>query len=273
MSMKSASRNALFLVLACCLPLLGACAAYDAEIPQTQAEAAPPEPVRELTEEEKIIARYIEAIGGEEAIRAHTSMTTKGAFEMPAMGMSGDATAYAMAPNKTLAIITLPGMGEIVEGTNGDVAWAEDPMQGPRLLDGKMLADAKREARFHAALEYDVLYPDQKAAGETEWDGQTAHQLDLVDTDGNESSHYFAADTGLLIGIEATDTNEMGTMNVTITMGGYQEFGDMLFPTSTLFSMPDMGFEFTQTTESVTFDDVDPSVFEPSDSIKALLPE
>ena len=43
MSMKSASRSALFLALACCLPLLGACAAYDAEIPQTQAEAAPPE--------------------------------------------------------------------------------------------------------------------------------------------------------------------------------------------------------------------------------------
>ncbi len=271
MSFKSTSRNALF-ALACCGLILGACAAYEAgEAPAAAAPEPPPPP--ELTEEQKIIARYIEASGGEDAIRAHTSMTIKGGFEMPAMGMSGDTTTYAMAPDKTLAMITLPGMGEIVNGTNGDVAWAEDPMQGPRVLDGDMLADARRQARFYAQLEYDAMYPEQTAAGETEWDGQTAQQLDLVDTDGNESSHYFATDTGLLIGIEATQTNEMGTMDVTITMGDYEEFGGMLVPTSTVFSMPSMGMEFTQTVDSVTFDDVEPSVFEPSDAIKALLPE
>ena len=142
MSFKSTSRNALF-ALACCGLILGACAAYEAgEAPAAAAPEPPPPP--ELTEEQKIIARYIEASGGEDAIRAHTSMTIKGGFEMPAMGMSGDTTTYAMAPDKTLAMITLPGMGEIVNGTNGDVAWAEDPMQGPRVLDGDMLADARR---------------------------------------------------------------------------------------------------------------------------------
>ena len=269
MSFKSTSRNALF-ALACCGLILGACAAYEAgEAPAAAAPEPPPPP--ELTEEQKIIARYIEASGGEDAIRAHTSMTIKGGFEMPAMGRSGDATTYSLAPDKTLALISLPGMGEIVTGTNGDVAWAEDPMQGPRLLDGQMLADARRQARFYVQLEYDDLYPEQKAAGETEWNGQTAHQLDLVDTDGNESSHYFAADTGLLIGIEATQTNEMGTMDVAITMSDFKEFGGILVPTSTLMSMPSMGMEFTQTVDSVTFDDVEPSVFEPSDAIKALL--
>ena len=269
MSLKSTSRNALF-ALACCGLLLGGCAAYEAgEAPTSAAPEPPPPP--ELTEEQKIIARHVEAVGGKEAIQAHTSMTTKGAFEMPAMGMSGEATAYAMAPDKALALISLPGMGEIVNGTNGEVAWAEDPMQGPRVLDGDMLADARRQARFHAQLEYDELYPEQTAAGETEWDGQTAHQLDLVDTDGNESSHYFATDTGLLIGIEATQTNEMGTMDVTITLSDYKEFGGILIPTSSLLAMPSMGMEVTQTVDSVTFDDVDPSVFEPSDAIKALL--
>ena len=271
MTLKSLSRSAL-LTLACCGLLLGACAAYDAgEAPVSAAPEPPPPP--ELTEEQKIIARYIEASGGEDAIRAHASMTIKGGFEMPAMGMSGDATLYSMAPDKTLARISLPGFGEIVNGADGDLAWAEDPMQGARVLDGEMLADAKRQARFYAQLEYDVLYPEQKAAGETEWNGQAAYQLDLIDTDGNESSHYFATDTGLLVGIETTQANEMGTMDVTLTMSDYKEFGGMLLATSTVFSMPAMGMEFTQTVESVTFDDVDPSVFEPSDAIKALLPE
>ena len=269
MSFKSLSRRGL-LVPACCCLILGGCAAYEAgEAPAPAAPEPPPPP--ELTEEQKLVARYVEAIGGEEAIRAHSSMTSKGAFEMPAMGMSGNAIEYSMAPDKTVAIINIPGIGENVTGYNGEIGWAEDPMQGARVLDGEMLAQAKREARFYAQLEYDELFPEQTAVGETEWNGQTVNQLDLVDPDGNESSQYFATDTGLLIGMETTQSSEMGTMEVTITMNDYQDFGGVLFPASTTISLASMGIEFTQTIESVTWDDVDPSVFEPSDAIKALL--
>ncbi len=271
MSLHSRPRRTL-LALACCGLMLGACAAYEAGGAPAPAAPEPPPPP-ELTEEQKVIARYVEAVGGEDAIRAHTSMTVTGSFEMPAMGMVGDAVEYRMAPGKSLAKISLPGFGEIVNGTNGDIAWAEDPMQGARLLDGQMAADAKRLARFYLDLEFEDLYPEQKAVGESEWNGQAAYQLDLVDTDGNESSQYFAVDTGLLIGVEATQTNEMGTMEVTLTMSDHEEFGGRLFPTKTVMAMPSMGIEIVQTTESVTFDDVLPSVFEPSDAIKALLPE
>ncbi len=66
---------------------------------------------------------------------------------------------------------------------------------------------------------------------------------------------------------------EMGTMETSTVIGGYKEFGGVLFATSSTTSVTSMGMEFIQTVESVTFDDVDPSVFEPSDAIKALLPE
>ncbi len=176
-----------------------------------------------------------------------------------------------MAPDKTLARINLPGMGETVQAYNGEIGWAEDPMQGARLLDGEMLAQTRREARFYAQLEYDELFPEQTTAGETEWNGQAAYQIDLVDADGNESSQFFAKDTGLMIGLEATMTNEMGTADMSVNISDYKEFGGIMIPTSTVMNV--MGMEMTQTIESVTWDDVDPSVFEPSDSIKALLPE
>ena len=62
-------------------------------------------------------------------------------------------------------------------------------------------------------------------------------------------------------------------METSSTVGEYKEFGGILFATSTTTSIPSFGMEMTQTIESVTFDDVDPSVFEPSEAIKALLPE
>ena len=264
-------RHRTVLALACCALILGACSARNADLPppqELQADVAPPQ---ELTETQKIIARYVEALGGEEVLRSHTSATTKGTFEMPAMGMSGEMTVHQMAPNKSLSRIVLPGMGEIVEGYNGEIAWAEDPMQGARLVEGQMLKDEARNARFNAELEYDEIYPEQMMAGETEWNGQASYQVDLVDADGNDSSHYFAKDTGLLIGIETTMTNETGTADITISMSDYKDFGGLMAPASMVIGV--MGMEMVTTVDSVTFDDVDESVFVPSDAIKALLPE
>lgn len=225
----------------------------------------------ELPSPAEIIARFVDALGGDDALRAFSSATTTGVFEMPAMGMSGDMTVYQMAPDKMLATITIPGMGERVQAYNGEIAWAEDPMQGTLLIEGEMLAQERRNARFYTELEYDELYAEQTVAGEMEWNGQAVYQLDLVDPDGNESSQYFARDTGLLVGGEMTTTNEMGTMDMTIHFSEYKEFDGVMIPTST--TMHVMGMDMIQTVESVSWDDVDPGVFEPSEAVKALLPE
>lgn len=270
MSFKSLGRLTL-LALACCGLILGACSAYEADPPPSQADSAPPEPPPELTEEEKIFARHVEAIGGEDAIRAHTSMTLKGSFAIPAMGMSGDLTIYLQAPDKGIVHVSFPGLGENIQAYNGEIGWSEDPMQGARLLEGAELSAFKRQVRIHSDLEYDEIYSERTAAGETEWDGQAAHQVDLVDADGNESSRYFAVDTSLFIGEESTTTTEMGTVETSTTLSDYKEFGGVLLATSTTTNIPSFGVEFVQTIESVTFDDDDPSAFEPSDAIKALL--
>jgi len=65
----------------------------------------------ELPEADEIIDRHIEAIGGEDAIRAHSSATAKGAFEAPAVGMSADMTLYQVAPDQGLLHINMPGIG------------------------------------------------------------------------------------------------------------------------------------------------------------------
>lgn len=225
----------------------------------------------ELPSPGEVTARFVEALGGEDALRSYSSATTTGTFDMPAMGMSGDMTVYQMAPDKTLTTVSFPGIGESVQGYNGEIAWADDAMQGTRLIEGEMLAQQQREARFYSELEYDEIYPEQTVAGETEWNGQAVYQLDLVDSDGNESSQYFARDTGLLVGGESTETNEMGTVDVTLHFSEYKEFDGVMIPTTTTISM--MGMEMSMTFESVSWDDVDPGVFEPSDAVKALLPE
>lgn len=260
MSLHTRSRQAAF-ALSCCTLIIGTSLAVSPMLGDDHDLPTPAE----------IVVRFVEAVGGEEAMRLHTSSTTKAAFEMPAMGLSGETTIYQMAPDKYLERTVLAGMGETVTAYNGEIGWASDPMQGTRILDGQVLKDTARTARFYAELEYDQVYPEQTTAGEADWNGHATYKVDLVDEDGNESSHYFAKDTGLLIGIETTQTSELGTADITISSSDYKQFGRLMTPSRVAISF--MGMEMTQTIESVTWDDVDPSVFEPSDAIKALLPD
>ena len=222
---------------------------------------------------DEIIARHIEAIGGEDAIRAHTSSTTTGTFEMPAMGMSGDLTVYQQAPDMGLVRIVVPGFGENIQAYNGQIGWSEDPTQGSRLLEGAELNALKRQSSPHAELEYKEHFPERTTIGEAEWNGEAAWQVDLVDVDGNESSRYYSKDTGLLLGEETTQTTDMGPTEATNTLADYTEFGGLMVATTTITNLVSIGMEFVLNIESVTFDNVDPSVFEPSEAIKALLPE
>ncbi len=189
------------------------------------------------------------------------------------MGISAPSMVYAIAPDRMIIKSEMPGFGDNVQGYNGEIGWIDNPMQGAQILEGEMLDQMKRQARFYADLERADLFPQQTTAGETEWNGEAAYQIDIVDVDGNEMSQYFARETGLLVGTEGTQTTDMGPMDVTITIGDYKEFGGILIATSTSTNLVSAGMEIIQTVESVSFDDIDPSVFEPSDAIKALLPE
>ncbi len=248
--------------LAGCILLLGAALS-----------AAPLFADDELPSPEEIVARHVEALGGEAALRAHASVTTNGTFEVPAMGMSAPMTILQIAPDQGIVRISMPGMGESVQAYNGEIAWVEDPMQGNRVLEGAELNAMKRQFDLHADLKYGEHYPQRATAGEAEWNGEAAYKVDLVDADGTEASRYFSVETGLLLGQEASVSNEMGTMEATTTWSDYKEFGGVMFATSVTTNLVSVGMEFIQTVESMTFDDVDPSAFEPSDAIKALLPE
>ena len=82
----------------------------------------------DLPTPQQLVAKYVEAIGGEKAIRATTSMYTTGTMEMGAMGMSGAVEISVKAPNRMLMRMELPSIGVITTGFDGEVAWMDNPM-------------------------------------------------------------------------------------------------------------------------------------------------
>jgi hypothetical protein len=101
----------------------------------------------------EIIAKYVTAIGGESEIRKITSMKQVGTLNVPAIGLSATMEAYMAAPNKMATKTSIPGMGEMLQGTNGTVAWDVNPMAG-RACSPTRNSRRVRERRLYASLLY-----------------------------------------------------------------------------------------------------------------------
>jgi len=104
----------------------------------------------DLPKGEAILDKYIEVTGGKAAYAKLHSEISTGTMEMAAMGLKGTLTAYSAEPNRRLAEFTLPGIGKMLDGTNGDVAWATNPIQGPRIKEGDEKGQALLEGQFNS---------------------------------------------------------------------------------------------------------------------------
>lgn len=182
-----------------------------------------------------VVARYVKAIGGADAIEKISSVRQTGTLSMPAMGLGGETEVLFSLPNKNATRITIAGLGEMQVGTDGEVAWSINPMQGPRLLTDQELAATKEGADFLGQLTFPAdRFSSIEFVGEAEFAGEKTYQLKFVSkATGIVTQRYFSIATGLLRGSEATSVTAMGSVESRATFSEYKAFGGVLFPTKT----------------------------------------
>jgi hypothetical protein len=216
----------------------------------------------------EIIDRFIEKLGGEEAIRKHTSTWSRGTFGMPAMGLEGTLVVHQAAPDKMLVHVNLPGVGEIKTGYDGKVGWEINPMTGPRLIQGAQLEQTRADYDFYGLLHDAEKFESMETVERTTFEGQPAYKIKLVRKSGVTDYEFFHTDTGLQIGSIVTRDQPTGRMEVTNIISDYEKFGGQLLPTRIVQKLLGMQQEMKLT--EVEFDKVDPTVFELPPEIKAL---
>ena len=234
-------------------------------VPQQPAKSAP----AALPSARSILDRHLAAVGGREAILAHSSTRATGAFSVASAGLTGTLEVFAAKPNKNVVRIQLPGVGEIIEGFNGTHGWTVSAMTGPMLLEGKQLEEKKFDADFHAELHDDARYESMTTIEVTEFDGRACYKLRLVKKGGGEDFEFYDVKTGLRAGRTGTRETPMGSVTGTSVEGDYRKFGKLLVPTSIRNTM--MGTEQVITIKTVEFDTVPATAFDPPAEIKALI--
>ena len=232
--------------------------------PATTAAAA-------LPDARTIVDRHIKAIGGRQAVLAHKSMHATGTLSMPANGISGPVDIYGAAPNRALVRTSVSGIGEIIDGFDGTHGWSISPMTGPTLKSGKELEEAKFDSDFYSELRDPKRYV-LKTVEKTTFDGRECYKVSvrrMGSQDLDEDFDFYDVATGLRAGSINTRETQMGKMTVSNVETGYKKFGTLT--QATVLTQKIMGVEQKITIDSVEYDKVDPSVFEPPAPIKALI--
>ena len=221
-----------------------------------------------LPDARTLVDRHIKAVGGRAAILAHKSMHATGTISLAAQGITGSVELFGAAPDRALLKSTVPGVGDIVDGYNGVHAWTISPLTGPSLKTGKELEQTKLDADFYSELRDPKKYT-LKTLEKTAFDGRDCYKVSVKRSDGSEDFDFYDAATGLRAGSINTRETPMGPMTVTNTEMNYKKFGNLSQATSVTQKI--MGIEQRITLDTVEYDKVDPSVFEPPAVIKALI--
>ncbi len=195
-----------------------------------------------------VITKYVTAINGS-AMMAAKSIVTKGGMSMPSAGINGTVEMTQAGTNQMQMLTNIPGMGDIQAGYDGTIAWATDPMQGPRILSGKEMEQVRDESDRRALVRDPALFSAMQTVADTTMNGERCFEVKLNWKSGRETFDCYSAATGLLIGSRSVQTTSMGAVPVTTIYSDYKKFGDVTVATKTTMEM--MGQQQILTISSV----------------------
>ena len=236
---------------------LSACASARAPQPASPAAAAPV--AGGLRSPDAILADSIAATGGAPAWNAHRTVHLKVTVTLQGMAMGGPAEHFQTNANKSLTVSTLPGVGEIREGSNGRVFWAQDPINGLRLLQGAEAEQSRIEAAWNSDLEAHALFSKVETAADS-----PAGQECLLMTPrlGPPIRACYDQQTHLQISQEGTRSTAQGDVPFRSTVSDWRSVGGLKIPYSTETKAGPV--TILTTVNQVAFDEPMPDqIFEP----------
>lgn len=218
---------------------------------------------------QQVMDHYVSAIGGHDVIFKHKSMTVHGTFEVS--GLSLDRVAY-YKDGKMLYQITLPSGDHYQEGFDGAVAWQinpGNPQKSASISEGDEVKAKQRDADIYYPGRILDYFSSMEVVDVVDFEGHTCYHLKGINNWGKVNEHFYDTTTGLLVGYRFNSNWRRGGGDESEVFSDYKDFGGWLMPTKSTGKNSDA--TQVQTVTSITFDDVEDSVFALPQPIKVLL--
>jgi hypothetical protein len=179
---------------------------------------------------EQVLDAYVGATGGKEAYARIENRVTRGRMELVAQNIEMAVTIWAARPNKTYLSMTSDVTGPIESGTTGDLVWENSAMMGPQIKEGAEKAEKLREAIFDRWPAWREVYAKVEYAGVEEIEGRPAHKVVATPADAEPHTLYFDRQSKLLVRLDLTLVNAMGSFPARNWFSDYREVDGLLLP-------------------------------------------
>jgi len=190
------------------------------------ATAAPPEIDPQAS---AILDRYVKAIGGKDSWAKYSSRVSKGTIEIPAMSMTGTVEVSEKAPNKMRSVVNI-GDTPFQQGFDGVIGWADDPQNGPRLLEGRELEELKRDAEYARPINLRTLYAQIKFVGKEKLGDRDVQVIEVSSPQTGSEKMYFDSQSALLLRVVANRAGPDGNNTVESMLDDYADVDGMKLP-------------------------------------------
>lgn len=220
-----------------------------------------------LPDARAVLKRYVD-VTGVAKLTSLPGIHMRGTFEVPAGGLSGTMEQFVDKSWRTLQVTVISGIGEMRQGSDSMFAWTVDPVQGPRLLEGREFAE-RREQEDPRGMRRDPSYVvNAQTLERSVVDGEACVKLKLTWKSGRETTECYSEKTGLLVSMDGTETTSMGPIPSSTSFAEYKTFDGIMFATKV--TQRAQGIEAIQRVTEVVFETVDPSALALPPAIQAL---
>lgn len=193
---------------------------------------APLAQAADLPDARRLIDAHIAATGGKQAYANYGEGTSKVQMEIVENGMKVEITLYGRGKDR-LSVMPIPGAGDFRSGYIGGVAWGMDPMNGPRLLEGKERDQQIEQSDARIALRDPAVIASAKTVGLSDSEGRPCYRVEIKWVSGRETAECYGTEDGLMLSSESTVPTPMGDIKQVSHMSDYKAFGALKQPAKT----------------------------------------
>jgi hypothetical protein len=225
-----------------------------------------------LPSAESVLDRYVQVTGGKQAYAKRKAEIAHSTVEFGSLGIKGTMTRYAAEPDKYYTSMDIDGLGKVEMGINGQVAWENSALLGPRVKSGIERAEAIREGTMNSTANWRKLYPKVQNLGIEMVDGEECYKVVMTPAEGQPMVGYYQKKSGLQVKLTSTATTQMGEIPVELIASEYKDFGGILEPAKVTQKTGPQ--EFTITLDSVEVNPaIPPGRFDLPPDISKLIPK
>ena len=179
---------------------------------------------------EQIFEKNIAASGGREALGKWPAMQFRGEFEVPGMGSKIVVDSYGKAPDKRLTVVRIEGFGAVRTGFDGQTAWAEDPQQGLRILQGEALDRVRRDSIYNPELRWREVFREVQLLPKGKVGDRETYVIRFSLKWGQPITRYYDAENFMVLRQDADVDSGQGVVTAQNYMSDYRDVEGVKFP-------------------------------------------